>query len=97
MDRDKALRLLKGGPDGVAEWNRHRSKNPDERVVLSEADLNKADLRGANLGLADLGGADLRGARNLNQRQLDSAWGNAATKLPEGLVRPACWGDAAAP
>ena len=24
MDSDEALRLLKGGPDGVAEWNRRR-------------------------------------------------------------------------
>lgn len=24
MDRDEALRLLEGGPEGVAEWNRRR-------------------------------------------------------------------------
>ncbi|MBV8231897.1 MAG: pentapeptide repeat-containing protein [Planctomycetaceae bacterium] len=55
----------------------------------SGADLRGADLRGADLRGADLRGADLRGARNLTQGQLESARGDVATRLPEGLVRPA--------
>jgi TIR domain-containing protein/pentapeptide repeat protein len=64
MDRNEALRLLKGG--GVAEWNRRR-KAGEEIPPLREADLRganliRADLRGANLGKADLGRAALVGA-----------------------------------
>ena len=32
MDRDEAIKLLKGGPDGIREWNRrreHREEIPD--------------------------------------------------------------------
>ena len=38
MDRDEALRLLKGGPEGVAEWNRRR------KAGEGISDLRKADL-----------------------------------------------------
>src|SRR5512135_350025 len=63
MDRNKALRLLKGGSEGVAEWNRRR-KAGEEIPPLREADLRganliRADIRGANLGKADLGRAAL--------------------------------------
>jgi hypothetical protein len=66
MDRNEALRLLKGGSEGVAEWNRRR-KAGEEIPHLREADLRgahliRADLRGANLGEADLGRAALVGA-----------------------------------
>jgi uncharacterized protein YjbI with pentapeptide repeats len=60
MDRDEALRLLRGGPDGVAEWNRLRSSEIDLVAIdLRGADLSGADLRGAVLREADLRGADL--------------------------------------
>src|SRR5512135_2995601 len=64
MDRNEALRLLKGG--GVAEWNRRR-KAGEEIPPLREADLRgahllRADLRGADLGKAALGRAALVGA-----------------------------------
>ena len=54
MDRNEALRLLKGGSEGVAEWNRRR-KVGEEIPPLREADLRgahliRADLRGAHLG-----------------------------------------------
>ena len=67
MDRDEALRLLKGGPEGVAKWNRHRRVAgegiPDLRGAnLFEANLNLADLRGDDLGGATLIGATLIGA-----------------------------------
>jgi hypothetical protein len=70
------------------------------RADLSGAHLEGADLRGAHLGEADLrgahlGGADLSEARELTQDQVDLARGDAQTKLPPGLVRPALWGPAA--
>jgi hypothetical protein len=62
MDRDEAIRLLQGGPDGVREWNERR-KRREEIPSLREADLIRADLSGAYLGGAVLRGAVLRGAR----------------------------------
>lgn len=61
MDRDEALRLLRGGPEGVAKWNRRRAAD-EEIPDLTEADLHGAHLHGADLGGADLSRADLRGA-----------------------------------
>jgi uncharacterized protein YjbI with pentapeptide repeats len=86
MDRDEALRLLKGGLEGAAEWNQRRDAGeeiPDlhgaglRQARLGSADLRqarlgKADLRQANLHRADLHGADLRGA-DLRQARLSSA------------------------
>jgi hypothetical protein len=61
MDRDEAIRLLKGGRDGVWEWNERRRRG-EEIPDLGEADLRGADLVEAHLGGAHLGGADLRRA-----------------------------------
>ena len=58
MDLVEALRLLRGGPDGVREWNARRG-NDEAIPSLIEADLRGADLREAYLGGANLGGADL--------------------------------------
>jgi hypothetical protein len=58
MDRDEAIKLLKGGPNGVREWNQWRERNK-EISDLSEADLRGADLRGADLHGAHLLGANL--------------------------------------
>jgi uncharacterized protein YjbI with pentapeptide repeats len=58
---------------------------------LSGADLRLADLLGADLRDADLGGADLTGSIFLIQSQLDAARGDADTKLPSSLSRPAHW------
>ncbi|MFF9850832.1 pentapeptide repeat-containing protein [Streptomyces litmocidini] len=58
---------------------------------LTGADLSLTDLIGADLRDADLSGADLTGALFLTQPQLNSARGNAATRLPEGFDRPAHW------
>jgi uncharacterized protein YjbI with pentapeptide repeats len=68
MDRDEALRLLRGGREGVREWNRRREEGkaiPD----LSKANLRGADLRRANLRKADLRGAILSKA-NLSRADL---------------------------
>jgi uncharacterized protein YjbI with pentapeptide repeats len=58
MDRDKALKLLKGGTEGVAEWNRRR-KAGESIPNLYKFKLIGADLSGANLAEADLRGAEL--------------------------------------
>jgi uncharacterized protein YjbI with pentapeptide repeats len=46
---------------------------------------------GANLAGAWLQGADLTGAHHLTQAQLDVAYGDRQTQLPDGLERPANW------
>ncbi|MEU9010397.1 pentapeptide repeat-containing protein [Streptomyces sp. NPDC048479] len=58
---------------------------------LTGADLRLADLIGADLRDADLAGADLTGSFFLTQPQLNAAKGDAATRLPPGLTRPAHW------
>jgi uncharacterized protein YjbI with pentapeptide repeats len=79
MDRDEALRLLRGGMAGIAEWNRECKKRSDITLTtllgadlrgtnLSGANLTRAKLRGvhlvgADLTRADLSGADLTGAK----------------------------------
>jgi hypothetical protein len=67
MDRDEALRLLRGRTEGIADWNRRRLAG-EEVPDLRGADLRGGHLRGvhlieADLGGADLGGADLEGAK----------------------------------
>ncbi|MEW1910861.1 pentapeptide repeat-containing protein [Kitasatospora sp. NPDC085895] len=61
---------------------------------LRRADLRSADLIGADLRDADLSGADLTGAVFLTQSQVNAARGDAATRLPAGLDRPAHWAPA---
>lgn len=40
--------LLRGGPEGIREWNRRRSEG--ERIPdLRDADLSDTDLNGAHL------------------------------------------------
>ncbi|MFD7446574.1 pentapeptide repeat-containing protein [Streptomyces sp. NPDC059909] len=58
---------------------------------LTGADLRLADLLGADLRDADLRGADLTGSIFLTQPQLRQARGDARTKLPRALSRPAHW------
>jgi hypothetical protein len=63
---------------------------------LREADLRGADLSGAflddaNLDGAQIFGAGLSGALRLTQKQIDSAWGDAATKVPAGLHKKPKW------
>lgn len=58
---------------------------------LRDADLRHADLTGADLRDARLGGADLTGALFVTPAQLTAARGDAATRLPQGLERPAHW------
>lgn len=58
---------------------------------LKYADLRKSDLIGADLRDADISGADLRGSIFLTQAQVNSAKGNAETKLPVRLTHPNHW------
>jgi uncharacterized protein YjbI with pentapeptide repeats len=58
---------------------------------LRRADLGLADLTGADLRDADLRGADLTESLFLTQSQLDSAQGDAGTRLPPKLTRPPSW------
>jgi uncharacterized protein YjbI with pentapeptide repeats len=61
---------------------------------LQGADLRVADLIGADCRGADLSGADLTGSIFLTQSQLDAANGDAGTRLPPALTRPAHWAAA---
>ncbi len=58
---------------------------------LGGADLSLADLTGADLRGADVRGADLAASIFLTQAQADAARGDAATRLPASLTRPAHW------
>ncbi len=65
-------------------------------AYLREAELSMADLRGATLADADLNGtlldrANLTKVTGLTQEQINEAWGDKDTELPEGLQRPAHW------
>jgi uncharacterized protein YjbI with pentapeptide repeats len=58
---------------------------------LRGADLTLADLTGADLRGANLGGADLSRSLFLTQPQVDAADGDAGTRLPAAITRPANW------
>lgn len=65
-------------------------------ALLIAANLKNTDLSGANFIGADLRDTDLRGADLeysifLTQQQVNSAKGNASTKLPRELVTPSYW------
>jgi uncharacterized protein YjbI with pentapeptide repeats len=62
---------------------------------LTGADLRTADLIGADLRNANLSGADLTGSIFLTQSRLDAARGDATTRLPRTVRRPAHWSTAA--
>ncbi|MDP8915794.1 MAG: pentapeptide repeat-containing protein, partial [Pseudomonadota bacterium] len=54
-------------------------------AVFTGADLTRASLDGANIS-----GADFSTAKGLKQGQLESACGDGATKLPNGLSVRLC-------
>lgn len=58
---------------------------------LSGADLRLADLIGADFRDANLRGANLTDTIFLTQAQVNSAKGDAATKIPHSLTRPIHW------
>jgi uncharacterized protein YjbI with pentapeptide repeats len=76
MDQEEALKLLRGGKEGVSQWNQRRVEGeevPDlQGTDLNYARLSGARLSGANLSEAGLNQAQLNGAR-LNGARLDGA------------------------
>ena len=80
MTKKEALRLLRGGRDGIGKWNSRRDAG-EETPSLGAARLAKGNLAGA-----DLGGADLRGA-NLTNADLRSANLTEADLANTGLIR----------
>ncbi|WP_042148591.1 pentapeptide repeat-containing protein [Paucisalibacillus sp. EB02] len=58
---------------------------------LRQSDLRKADLIGADLRDADLRGANLATVLFLTQSQINSAVGDAHTKIPSNLTKPSHW------
>jgi hypothetical protein len=58
---------------------------------LRGADLRTADLLGADLRAADVRGTDLGECLFLTQPQVEAAIGDAATRIPAALNRPAHW------
>lgn len=58
---------------------------------LGGADLRGADMIGADLRDTDLRGADLTDALFVTQSQVNAARGDAATRLPASVERPAHW------
>ncbi|RJE85173.1 pentapeptide repeat-containing protein [Paenibacillus sp. 1011MAR3C5] len=58
---------------------------------LRNADLRSADLIGVDFRDADLSGADLSSSLYLSQAQMNSAKGDASTRIPPTLTRPAHW------
>lgn len=68
VDRERALELLRGGAEGVGDWNRWRKNGPPIPSLahahlvdydLSDADLRACDLQGAKLLRTILFGAKL--------------------------------------
>lgn len=96
--RGSAGRQHRGADLVGRRWRGAHLRAADLRGAL----LIAADLRGADLGFADLLGADLRdtdlrgaeltGALYLTPPQVSAARGDARTRLPSGLQRPAHWG-----
>jgi hypothetical protein len=59
---------------------------------LRGVDLDLADMTGADLRAADLRGTDLGGSLFVTGSQLESAMGDARTRIPPGMRRPDHWG-----
>jgi hypothetical protein len=80
-----------------ADLRRRRLRNASLRGAyligadLRGVDLGTADLLGADLRGADVRGADLAGCLFLTQPQVEAAVGDASTRIPAVLTRPAHW------
>ncbi|MEM1275600.1 MAG: pentapeptide repeat-containing protein [Pseudomonadota bacterium] len=62
-----------------------------EGANLFRAKLNFTDLDGWSIARASLRSVDFTGAKNLSQEAVNSAFGDEATILPEGITRPYHW------
>ena len=63
MANPKHLKVVKRGEEAIAKW---QTKNPGERLVLSNAYLSNANLSNANLSNANLSNANLSNANLCN-------------------------------
>jgi len=94
MDELEGLELLRGGSEGVAEWNRRRQSGEEYPnlggVDLGGADLSGADLSGATLILTDLSGANLSEAK-LRLAKLRAADFSRADLSGANLSRAELW------
>lgn len=61
------------------------------RANLTGTTLIGADLTDAKLAGATLYSADLQEAKGLKQEQIEQAYGNYTTKLPDNVKRPSFW------
>ncbi|MBD1880300.1 pentapeptide repeat-containing protein [Coleofasciculus sp. FACHB-T130] len=61
---------------------------------LQEANLSETNLQGADLDEANLRGVYLRSAENLEYEQIERAFGDRKTVLPDNVERPAHWTQA---
>jgi len=106
--RSEHHRVIEGRDKKVLDFREAFLRSADLRGVhlegallvqahLEGADLVEAHLEGADLIGAHLEGADLSSAEGLTQAQVHMAFGDAETKLPKGLTRPARWTDPTAP
>jgi len=82
MDCDEARKLLKGGEEGIREWNYRREA--DEAIP----DLTGANLRGADLSRANLSDAILRGAylRDANLRDANLRGADLSRAILRGAI-----------
>ena len=87
--------LFQAHLEGATLFQAHLKRAYLFEAHLEGAFLSDAHLKGAVLIGAYLEGANLRGAKDLLEAQLRDTDGDAETKLPEGLARPAHWPDAA--
>lgn len=66
MDRREATTFLRGGPEGIRQWNQRRAAGEGvpgmERVALAGADMRGANLSGMNFLEANLSGTVLADA-----------------------------------
>ncbi len=60
-------------------------------MPLSDKKFIQVNFSNTNLERTDFNGADLSGAVRLTQDQINKAYGNEKTILPEGLIRPESW------
>jgi Pentapeptide repeats (8 copies) len=92
MDREEALQLLRGGQEGVVEWNNRRGRG--EKIPdLSGTDLGLTDLRGVDLSDMDLRGVNLR--RTL--LVLRNCWGLMKTTFIRSNARRASGNSQSSP
>jgi uncharacterized protein YjbI with pentapeptide repeats len=87
VNRNSAMRLLTGGREGVAKWNRLHDNGESfpnlDRANLYRADLDGIDLNGINLNSANLIGAKLFGAKLFGAHLMHADFSDANL----------CWAD----